>query len=276
MGMYGDAPTESISDSDAEAHATFFRNDEATPSVPVDDDAHVNFYQETAPAKPVEIPDSSHTTFYPEHDYVPPADEPPVANAGGPYSGTAGVEVQFNGLGSSDPDNAIATYAWTFGDNGTGTGATPQHTYNTDGTYDVSLTVTDEGGLQDTDTTTATIAAAPVNQPPVANVGGPYNGTEGLVVQFDGSGSTDPENDIVGYNWTFGDGNTGTGVAPQHAYSADGTFNVSLTVTDGGGLQDADTTTATIVVAPVELNQWVTETNDAWLTETDDFWLLED
>lgn len=52
----------------------------------------------------------------------------------------------FDGGGSADPDGAIATYEWTFGDGATGTGANPSHTYTGPGTYPVTLTVTDDRG----------------------------------------------------------------------------------------------------------------------------------
>ena len=56
----------------------------------------------------------------------------------------------FNGSGSSDPGGGIASYAWTFGDGGTATGATPSHAYQDAGSYTASLTVTDSTGLTDT------------------------------------------------------------------------------------------------------------------------------
>ena len=52
----------------------------------------------------------------------------------------------FDGSGSSDPDGSIASYAWTFGDGGSSTQQKPNHPYTASGTYDVTLTVTDDKG----------------------------------------------------------------------------------------------------------------------------------
>jgi PKD repeat protein len=84
---------------------------------------------------------------------------PPVANAGGPYSGTVNVPVNMTGAASSDPDGDALTYAWDFGDAQNGTGVTVSHPYTAAGTYTVTLTVTDNGSpsLSNSATTTATI-----------------------------------------------------------------------------------------------------------------------
>lgn len=82
---------------------------------------------------------------------------PPVADAGGTYSGIAGTPVYFNGSASFDPDGDPLTFAWHFGDGAAGSGATPMHTYKTGGAFNVSLRVTDPGGLHGDATTTATI-----------------------------------------------------------------------------------------------------------------------
>ncbi|MGA1981003.1 MAG: PKD domain-containing protein [Acidobacteriaceae bacterium] len=74
-------------------------------------------------------------------------------------------------------------------------------------------------------------------QPPVANAGGPYSGTEGAALSFDGSGSSDPQGQTLTYAWSFGDGGTATGVKPSYAYAAAGDYVVSLTVIDSSGLK---------------------------------------
>ncbi|MGD8587508.1 MAG: PKD domain-containing protein [Chromatiales bacterium] len=171
---------------------------------------------------------------------------PPVSDPNGPYTGVVGVNVMFDGTGSTDPDGTIVSYDWDFGDGGTGTGASPQYAYAADGTYTVSLTVTDDAGDSDTATTTASID--PANQAPTADPNGPYNGTVDIPLSFDGSGSNDPDGSIVAYDWDFGDGSTGSGVSPTHTYSADRDFTVSLTVTDDAGATDTATTIATIAL----------------------------
>ena len=83
------------------------------------------------------------------------------------------------------------------------------------------------------------------NQPPVADPNGPYLFPL-AAGPFDGSGSTDPDVDPLTYLWDFGDGNTGTGVAPFHTYTEAGIYDVCLTVTDPGDLSDAACTSAVI------------------------------
>ena len=86
----------------------------------------------------------------------------------------------------------------------------------------------------------------PTNNPPVANTDGPYTGTVGTPVSFDGSGSSDPDSDPLTYAWNFGDGETGTGISLNHTYAATGEYTVTLVVNDGTVDSVPATTTATI------------------------------
>jgi PKD repeat protein len=74
------------------------------------------------------------------HDEVD--NTPPVANAGKDMTVKSGSKLFFSAAGSSD-NVGIISYVWDFGDGTTGTGETPSHTYDTAGTYTVSLTVED-------------------------------------------------------------------------------------------------------------------------------------
>jgi O-glycosyl hydrolase len=87
-----------------------------------------------------------------------------------------------------------------------------------------------------------------VNRVPVANAGPDQNGTITQQITFDGSGSYDPDGDIITYSWDFGDGYNGTGVRPNHLYNANGTYTATLTVSDGR-LNGTDTAIA-VIAAP--------------------------
>jgi PKD repeat protein len=136
----------------------------------------------------------------------------------------------FNGGGSTDTDGTIVSYAWTFGDGTTGTGVTPTHTYATANTYTVGLTVTDNLGGTNTVSHPVTVTA-----PNVLPTAAFSSMSTNLTATFNGGGSTDTDGTIVSYTWTFGDGTTGTGVAPTHTYATANTYTVGLTVTDNSG-----------------------------------------
>jgi len=180
--------------------------------------------------------DATYAYIY-EHNWAP------VADAGGPYYGDAGIAITFNGCGSYDSDGTIVSYSWSFGDGYYGSGATPSHVYASPGTYLVTLTVTDDDGATDSDSAYAYVGS---NQYPVADAGGPYSANVGQAIVFDGSASYDPDGSIVSYHWDFGDGYTGSGVVITHSYVTGGTYTVTLTVTDNDGATDTDSTTATI------------------------------
>ena len=87
------------------------------------------------------------------------------------------------------------------------------------------------------------------NTRPVASfIADPTSGPSPLAVDFDASGSYDPDGTIVSYSWNFGDGTSGTGITTTHTFtcSSDYTYTVRLTVTDDGG--KSATTSATISV----------------------------
>ncbi len=175
------------------------------------------------------------------------ANEPPIAVVGGPYSGEAGnTLIQFDGSASSDPDGDPLTYSWDFGDGDTTSGAMPTHTYASAGNYQVSLVVNDGTVDSETSITTAEIAAPPVNLAPTADPGGPYAAEPDQLIAFDGSGSSDPNEDSLTFSWDFGDGTLAEGAMPTHSYAAAGVYTVSLVVNDGEFDSLIATTTATI------------------------------
>jgi len=174
------------------------------------------------------VTDTSSLTSTPATTTATIDNQAPVASAGGPYTGLPGASIPFSAAASSDPQGSALTYAWNFGDNTTGSGIAPTHTYASVGSYAVSLTVTDALGLSGTAMSSATVSA----QSPTANAGGPYSASIGSPVNFNGSSSVDPQGQLLSYVWNFGDGTTGAGVSPSHFYTTGGSFTASLTVTD--------------------------------------------
>jgi heat shock protein HslJ len=75
--------------------------------------------------------------------------------------------------------------------------------------------------------------------PPTATFSMPSEASTDQVVRFDGSASTG-QVPLVSYQWTFGDGWTGTGAVIEHVYTDPGTYQVSLVVTDERGANDTE------------------------------------
>ena len=87
-----------------------------------------------------------------------PENMTPKADAGGPYAGYVNQSITFDGSGSTAASGrTISSYSWNFGDGSTETGEKPLHTYNIDGEFTVTLTVTDSAGASNTDTITVKI-----------------------------------------------------------------------------------------------------------------------
>lgn len=170
-----------------------------------------------------------------------------------PTNISPGETVSFTDL-SSDSDGSIASWAWDFDDGTTSTAQNPDHAFSTDGTYGVSLTVTDDDGATDTIIRSVLVG----NAPPVAVHGGPYSVPEGGSEALDGSGSYDPDGSIVAHNWTITADPTGqaslvdrntstpTFVAPD-SVAADTDVTVELSVTDDTGGTSTNTTTVTVL-----------------------------
>jgi PKD repeat protein len=166
----------------------------------------------------------------------------PHANAGPDQASQTLIMLSFSGSSSFDPDGSVVGYQWTFGDGQSANGVSASHAYATPGTYTVTLTVTDNRGGTNSDTAVVTAA----NRPPVANAGPDKSATQGTSVAFSGAASSDPDGTVTTYAWAFGDGATGSGVAPSHTYSTAGTYTVTLIVADDKNATASDSLVVTV------------------------------
>ncbi|MBW2968021.1 PKD domain-containing protein [Candidatus Woesearchaeota archaeon] len=122
-------------------------------------------------------------------------------------------------------------YVIDFGDGSASVPAsTASHTYVQDGTYSATCTVTDTDGDSDIDVETVIV----YDTEPDANFNySPSAPVEGDAVSFtDASTAYDG---IVAWDWDLGDGNTSTAADPSHIYGLEGSYLVTLCVTDGDG-----------------------------------------
>lgn len=170
----------------------------------------------------------------------------PVAVAGADVNITLGDTVNFDGSASQDPDGSIVYYlwvsdAWTLGHSG----ATPSVTFPESGTFTVTLTVRDNGGVEASDSLVVHVAG-PDNQAPIADAGEDFQIIAGSTANFDGRGSIDPDGSIVSYSWNDG---TLSGAQPSLVYNTPGTFTVTLLVTDNAGATDTDNVVVTVISA---------------------------
>ena len=153
----------------------------------------------------------------------------------------SGTPTQFN---STSTGQGITSYQWNFGDGQSGTGQNPSHTYAQAGNYQVTLTVGNGSGTCDD----AITQAVTVNAPPEAN----FTFTtecQGTPTQFT---STSTGQGITNYQWSFGDGQTGSGQNVSHTYAQAGTYTVTHTVsTSNSGCDDQKTQSVTVGTMPV-------------------------
>jgi PKD repeat protein len=174
---------------------------------------------------------------------------PPKADGGNDRTGTRGIPMLFSAEYSSDPDDDTLTYTWDFGDGTIESGVRLHHTYSDLGDFRVVLTVSD-GVLFDQDIFTVHMVDTPSNLPPVARISVAV--TQVLVnkaITMDGTGSSDPDGDLLQYDWDF-DATNGVddwvrGPAVVISWENDGIYTVTLRVTDG---VESDTATKQITV----------------------------
>ncbi|MCB1220753.1 MAG: PKD domain-containing protein [Planctomycetales bacterium] len=172
--------------------------------------------------------------------------EPPeailVAN---PTSGNVPFTVELDASQSSDPDGEIVLAEWDFDNDGTfdretGDLLTTLRRYDTEGTYEAVVRLTDDKGASSV-SDPLLITVEPPNQPPQPVVSGnPLSGNTPLTVEFDASASSDPDGSIESISWDFdNDGSyellDSQDFTPQHTFVVPGQYEVAVRLRDDDG-----------------------------------------
>jgi PKD repeat protein len=148
-------------------------------------------------------------------------------------------------------NNPVVSYAWSFGDGASGSGRVAQHEFATAGTYVVILTVTDASGRSAQTTRSVEVGAS--SRPTANFTFSPTAPRANTNVSFNGTASftTEPGREIDSFTWDFGDGSpvvTTSNEIVSHAFTAAGTYRVTLVVADTAGRRSVGfSTTLTIL-----------------------------
>ena len=191
----------------------------------------------------------------------------------GPISGLPTAQIPLNttvnaGATFSDPgtgDTHVAT--WNWGDGTTSTGAvdestgsvTGSHTYATSGTFTVTLTVSDGDTPPGSGQSMAQVV---VNALPTANAAGPYTDQEGTAVALSNATASDADGDSLTYAWSIAGGpadavctfSSTTTLQPSVTCNDEGTYTLTLSVSDGVNPAVASTAQLTVTNAPIAVN----------------------
>jgi len=154
----------------------------------------------------------------------------------------------FDASATTSPGGSIKSYEWDFGDGSSKARTrTAQHSFNDAGNYNVILTVVDEAGVEaqrelpiKVDIAPSTPEAVMITNPAKENADDNFiEGTVPFEVNFDATSSTDPDDDIIDYQWDFdGDGAyDAAGETANYVFNNTGNYNVSLTVIDSAGFE---------------------------------------
>ncbi|MDP2314432.1 MAG: PKD domain-containing protein [Pseudomonadota bacterium] len=179
----------------------------------------------------------------------------PIADAGADAEASVEVVVGLDGSGSHDPDEDPLDYTWRLVSQPADSSATlvdderpdPQFIPDVAGRYVVGLVVSD--GALESDEDTVEITATINNGAPVANAGPDQSVTVGDPVVLSGASSSDPEDDPLQFAWTLLTRPSGsaaslsstTSATPRFVADVAGTYEVTLTVSDGAEISAPDT-----------------------------------
>lgn len=185
-------------------------------------------------------------------------------------SGSVPFEVNFNATSSTDPDDDIIDYKWDFDGDGTfdAAGETASYVYNNVGNYNVSLTVIDSAGFEGKEVLLVKALSRGLEPKLSAE---PVSGVIPLTVEFDATGSTYADGDIVSYEWDFGDGSAPRSDVGKvtYKYTKIGNFTTTVKVRTNDGKQEEITILISVRQVPLKSCFELTKTvGDAPLTVT--------
>jgi len=160
------------------------------------------------------------------------------ADANGPYSGNVNDVIMFDSFGTNINPAGVVTYEWDFGDDITGTGKYPTHSYSEQGVYYVTLTVINGNEEVYKDITPVYIER--LGDHLVPDGGCNYYAEIDEPILFDGSQSVSKGADIVEWFWDFGDGASAYGTKVSHSYKEERVYIVTLNIKDSDGFTRHD------------------------------------
>ena len=142
-----------------------------------------------------------------------------------PSSPKVGQSIAFTAVASGG--NPPYSYSWSYGDGSTGTGLQSNHTYNSDGTYQVTLTVADSQGNTATGVEPVVVGSSPLQDGFTYSPTSPQPG-ENIHFTASARGGTPP----YSYSWDFGNGASASAASATYSYATAGSYTVTLTVMD--------------------------------------------
>ncbi len=161
-----------------------------------------------------------------------PPNQAPVAIAGDDIQANINEEISFDASNSYDPDGDELNFLWNFNNQASSTSAIASYQFSEIGEYLITLTV-DDGQLSSSDSLTLTLIENETNDPPqiiIENISDSF--FVGELINFNACNSYDAENNLLNFNWSFGDSGEANGCQNNYRYNQSGNYTVSLIVSD--------------------------------------------